>query len=99
MALHYVFNTPADRIIWDVGTSPIRTRSSRAAATASARCGRRAGFPLHQAGRERYDPFGAAHSSTSIWPRLGMAVARDLSGGRNNVIAVIGDGAFRRAWP
>src|SRR6201991_4060443 len=94
-ALHYVFNTPDDRIIWDVvhQTYPHRIL-----------CGRRdrirtlrqpdglSGFTKRS--ESVYDPFGAAHSSTSISAGLGMAVARDLSGGDNNVIAVIGDGSM-----
>ncbi len=95
VALHYVFNTPADRIVWDVGhqTYPHKIL-----------CGRRdrirtlrqpdglSGFTKRS--ESEYDPFGAAHSSTSISAGLGMAVARDLSGGDNNVIAVIGDGSM-----
>ncbi|MFL5136891.1 MAG: 1-deoxy-D-xylulose-5-phosphate synthase [Microvirga sp.] len=95
VALHYVFDTPRDRLIWDVGHQAYphkiltgrrdRIRTLRQADGLS-------GFTKRQ--ESEYDPFGAAHSSTSISAGLGMAVARDLDGKRNNVIAVIGDGAM-----
>jgi 1-deoxy-D-xylulose-5-phosphate synthase len=95
VALHYVFDTPGDRIIWDVGHQAYphkiltgrrgRMRSLRQASGLS-------GFTKRS--ESEYDPFGAAHSSTSISAGLGMAVARDLKGAQNNVIAVIGDGAM-----
>jgi 1-deoxy-D-xylulose-5-phosphate synthase len=95
VALHYVFDTPHDRLIWDVGHQAYphkiltgrrdRIRTLRQADGLS-------GFTKRQ--ESEYDPFGAAHSSTSISAGLGMAVARDLEGGKNNVIAVIGDGAM-----
>jgi len=95
VALHYVFDTPRDRLIWDVGHQAYphkiltgrrdRIRTLRQADGLS-------GFTKRQ--ESEYDPFGAAHSSTSISAGLGMAVARDLEGGKNNVIAVIGDGAM-----
>ena len=95
VALHYVFDTPDDRLIWDVGHQAYphkiltgrreRIRTLRQAEGLS-------GFTRRS--ESAYDPFGAAHSSTSISAGLGMAVARDLKGGRNNVIAVIGDGAM-----
>jgi deoxyxylulose-5-phosphate synthase len=72
-----------------------RTRSSQAGGTASERCGRAADCLVSPKRAESdYDPFGAAHSSTSISAALGMAVARDLEGKENNVVAVIGDGAM-----
>jgi 1-deoxy-D-xylulose-5-phosphate synthase len=95
VALHHVFDTPDDRIIWDVGHQAYphkiltgrrdRIRTLRAEDGLS-------GFTKRT--ESEYDPFGAAHSSTSISAGLGMAVARDLKGGKNNVIAVIGDGAM-----
>jgi 1-deoxy-D-xylulose-5-phosphate synthase len=95
VALHYVFDTPDDRLIWDVGHQAYphkiltgrreRIRTLRQPAGLS-------GFTRRS--ESVYDPFGAAHSSTSISAGLGMAVGRDLKGGRNNVIAVIGDGAM-----
>ncbi|MDP3326990.1 1-deoxy-D-xylulose-5-phosphate synthase, partial [Parvibaculum sp.] len=95
VALHYVFDTPDDRIIWDVGHQAYphkiltgrrdRIRTLRQADGLS-------GFTKRA--ESEYDPFGAAHSSTSISSGLGMAVARDLKGGTNNVVAVIGDGAM-----
>ena len=95
VALHYTFNTPEDRLIWDVGHQAYphkiltgrrdRIRTLRQADGLS-------GFTKRT--ESEYDPFGAAHSSTSISAGLGMAVARDLQGGRNNVVAVIGDGSM-----
>ncbi len=95
VALHHVFDTPRDRLIWDVGHQAYphkiltgrrdRIRTLRQADGLS-------GFTKRQ--ESEYDPFGAAHSSTSISAGLGMAVARDLEGKKNNVIAVIGDGAM-----
>ena len=95
VALHHVFNTPADRLIWDVGHQAYphkiltgrrdRIRTLRMADGLS-------GFTKRA--ESEYDPFGAAHSSTSISAGLGMAVARDLQGGDNHVICVIGDGAM-----
>ncbi len=95
VALHHVFDTPRDRLIWDVGHQAYphkiltgrrdRIRTLRQADGLSGFCKR---------AESEYDPFGAGHSSTSISAGLGMAVARDLSGGTNNVIAVIGDGAM-----
>ncbi|TYR32106.1 1-deoxy-D-xylulose-5-phosphate synthase [Mesorhizobium microcysteis] len=95
VALHYVFDTPADRIIWDVGHQayPHKILTGRRDRIRTLRQeGGLSGFTKRS--ESEYDPFGAAHSSTSISAGLGMAVARDLKGGRNNVIAVIGDGAM-----
>jgi len=92
-ALHYVFDTPADRIIWDVGHQayPHKIITGRRARMRTLRQGGGiSGFTKRS--ESEYDPFGAAHSSTSISAGLGMAAARALSGGHNNVIAVIGDG-------
>ena len=95
VALHYVFNTPDDRLIWDVGHQayPHKILTGRRDRICTLRQGGGlSGFTKRA--ESEYDPFGAAHSSTSISAGLGMAVARDLSGGDNNVIAVIGDGAM-----
>ena len=94
-ALHWVFNTPDDRLIWDVGHQcyPHKILTGRRDRIRTLRQGNGlSGFTKR--GESEYDPFGAAHSSTSISAGLGMAVARDLSGGKNNVVAVIGDGAM-----
>jgi 1-deoxy-D-xylulose-5-phosphate synthase len=95
VALHYVFNTPEDRVIWDVGHQayPHKIVTGRRDRIRTLRQGGGlSGFTKRA--ESEYDPFGAAHSSTSISAGLGMAVARDLAGGKNNVIAVIGDGAM-----
>jgi len=95
VALHYVFNTPDDRIVWDVGHQayPHKILTGRRDRIRTLRMGNGlSGFTKRA--ESEYDPFGAAHSSTSISAALGMAVARDLSGGKNNTIAVIGDGAM-----
>ena len=94
-ALHYVFDTPRDRIVWDVGHQayPHKILTGRRDRIRTLRVGGGlSGFTKRS--ESEYDPFGAAHSSTSISAGLGMAVARDLSGGDNNVIAVIGDGSM-----
>jgi 1-deoxy-D-xylulose-5-phosphate synthase len=94
-ALHYVFDTPADRVIWDVGHQayPHKILTGRRDRIRTLRSGKGlSGFTKRA--ESEYDPFGAAHSSTSISAGLGMAVARDLKGGNNNVIAVIGDGSM-----
>ncbi|HTK14162.1 MAG TPA: 1-deoxy-D-xylulose-5-phosphate synthase [Xanthobacteraceae bacterium] len=95
VALHYVFDTPHDRLIWDVGHQayPHKILTGRRDRIRTLRQGGGlSGFTKRA--ESPYDPFGAAHSSTSISAGLGMAVARDLSGKANNVIAVIGDGAM-----
>jgi 1-deoxy-D-xylulose-5-phosphate synthase len=95
VALHYVFNTPEDRLIWDVGHQayPHKILTGRRDRIRTLRQGGGlSGFTKRA--ESEYDPFGAAHSSTSISAGLGMAVARDLGGKSNNVIAVIGDGAM-----
>src|SRR5690349_14217869 len=94
-ALHYVFDTPKDRIIWDVGHQayPHKIITGRRARMRTLRQGGGlSGFTKRA--ESEYDPFGAAHSSTSISASLGFAVGRDLQGKNNNVIAVIGDGAM-----
>jgi 1-deoxy-D-xylulose-5-phosphate synthase len=95
VALHYVFDTPTDRIVWDVGHQayPHKILTGRRERIRTLRqSGGLSGFTRRS--ESEYDPFGAAHSSTSISAGLGMAVARDLSHGSNNVVAVIGDGAM-----
>ena len=95
VALHYVFDTPTDRLIWDVGhqSYPHKILTGRRDRIRTLRQGGGlSGFTKRT--ESEYDPFGAAHSSTSISSALGMAVARDLLGKNNNVIAVIGDGAL-----
>ena len=95
VALHYVFNTPEDRLIWDVGHQayPHKILTGRRDRITTLRQeGGLSGFTKRA--ESEYDPFGAAHSSTSISAGLGMAVARELSGKKNNVISVIGDGAM-----
>jgi 1-deoxy-D-xylulose-5-phosphate synthase len=95
VVLHYVFDTPNDRLIWDVGHQayPHKILTGRRSRIRSIRQGGGlSGFTKRS--ESEYDPFGAAHSSTSISAALGMAVARDFRGERRNVIAVIGDGAM-----
>ncbi len=95
VALHHTFNTPDDRLIWDVGHQayPHKILTGRRDRIRTLRQGGGlAGFTKRA--ESEYDPFGAAHSSTSISAGLGMAVARDLKGGANSVIAIIGDGAM-----
>ncbi|HET7333830.1 MAG TPA: 1-deoxy-D-xylulose-5-phosphate synthase N-terminal domain-containing protein, partial [Rhizomicrobium sp.] len=95
VALHYVFNTPDDKVIWDVGHQayPHKILTGRRDRIRTLRQGGGlSGFTKRA--ESEYDPFGAAHSSTSISAGLGFAVARDLKGGNNNVVAVIGDGAM-----
>ncbi|NUS20564.1 MAG: 1-deoxy-D-xylulose-5-phosphate synthase, partial [Mesorhizobium sp.] len=95
VALHYVFNTPQDRLIWDVGHQayPHKILTGRRDRIRTLRQeGGLSGFTRRA--ESEYDPFGAAHSSTSISAGLGMAMGRDLSGRRNNVISVIGDGSM-----
>jgi 1-deoxy-D-xylulose-5-phosphate synthase len=94
-AIHYIFDTPRDRLIWDVGHQayPHKILTGRRDRIRTLRTGGGlSGFTKRA--ESDYDPFGAAHSSTSISAGLGMAVARDLAGGKNNVISVIGDGAM-----
>jgi len=95
VALHYVFDTPHDRLVWDVGHQayPHKILTGRRDRIRTIRQGGGlSGFTKRS--ESEYDPFGAAHASTSISSALGMAVARDLRGDRRNVIAVIGDSAM-----
>ena len=95
VALHYVFDTPNDRLVWDVGHQayPHKILTGRRDRIRTLRRGGGlSGFTKRS--ESEYDPFGAAHSSTSISAGLGMAVANTLSGKRTNVVAVIGDGAM-----
>ena len=95
VAIHYVFNTPDDRVIWDVGHQayPHKILTGRRDRIRTIRQGGGL-YGFTKRAESEYDPFGAAHSSTSISAGLGMAVGRDQNGGDNNVIAVIGDGAM-----
>ncbi|MFL5209608.1 MAG: 1-deoxy-D-xylulose-5-phosphate synthase [Microvirga sp.] len=95
VALHYVFDTPRDRLVWDVGHQayPHKILTGRRERIRTLRQGGGLSGFTRRAESE-FDPFGAAHSSTSISAALGMAVARDLSGRPHNVVAVIGDGAM-----
>ena len=95
IAIHYLFDTPNDRLIWDVGHQayPHKILTGRRNKIRTLRQGGGlSGFTKRS--ESPYDPFGAAHSSTSISAGLGMAVARDLEGKKNNIISVIGDGAM-----
>jgi 1-deoxy-D-xylulose-5-phosphate synthase len=95
VALHYVFDTPRDRLVWDVGHQayPHKILTGRRGRIRTLRQGGGlSGFTKRA--ESEYDAFGAGHSSTSISAGLGMAVARDLSHGKNNVVVVIGDGAM-----
>ena len=95
VALHYVFNTPKDKLIWDVGhqSYPHKILTGRKSKIRTIRQGGGlSGFTKRS--ESEYDPFGAAHSSTSISSGLGIAVANSLSNNFNNVISVIGDGAI-----
>jgi len=95
VALHYVFNMPKDKLIWDVGHQcyPHKILTGRRDRMRTIRQGGGlAGFTKRK--ESEYDPFGAGHSSTSISAGLGMAVGRDLRGGDENIIAVIGDGSM-----
>ena len=94
-AIHYVFNTPDDRLIWDVGHQcyPHKILTGRRDRMRTIR--QKDGLSgFTKRAESEYDPFGAAHCSTSISAGLGMAVARELNEGDNNVIAVIGDGSM-----
>ena len=95
VALHYIFDTPNDKLIWDVGhqTYPHKILTGRKSKIKTLRQGNGlSGFTKRS--ESEYDPFGAAHSSTSISSALGIAEANKLSNKLNNVIAVIGDGAI-----
>jgi 1-deoxy-D-xylulose-5-phosphate synthase len=95
VALHYIFDTPNDRLIWDVGhqSYPHKILTGRRDRIRTLRQGGGlSGFTKRA--ESEYDPFGAAHSSTSISAGLGMAVASKLEKRDNNVICVIGDGAM-----
>ena len=95
VAIHYVFNTPKDKLVWDVGHQcyPHKIITGRKNSIQTLRKGGGlSGFTKRA--ESEYDPFGAAHSSTSISSTLGIAVANKLSNNNNNVVAVIGDGAM-----
>ncbi|HEY0269314.1 MAG TPA: 1-deoxy-D-xylulose-5-phosphate synthase N-terminal domain-containing protein, partial [Methyloradius sp.] len=95
IALHYVFNTPDDRLVWDVGhqTYPHKILTGRRKAMQNLRKPSGiAGFPRRN--ESAYDTFGAGHSSTSISAALGMAIAAQLTGSERRAVAIIGDGAM-----
>lgn len=95
VALHYVFNTPKDRLVWDVGHQAYGHKiltGRRPQFHTNRKYGGLSGFPKRS--ESQYDTFGVGHSSTSISAGLGMAVARDLSGGDNHVVTITGDGAM-----
>ena len=95
VALHYVYNTPEDKLVWDVGhqTYPHKILTGRREQMHTLRLrGGLAGFPKRS--ESEYDTFGVGHSSTSIGAALGMALASQMSGKDNQTIAVIGDGAL-----
>ena len=95
VALHYVFNTPQDRLVWDVGhqTYPHKILTGRRDRMSTLRqLGGLSGFP--QRGESEYDTFGTAHSSTSISAALGMALAARIQGEERHAVAIIGDGAL-----
>ncbi|MEM8646473.1 MAG: 1-deoxy-D-xylulose-5-phosphate synthase N-terminal domain-containing protein, partial [Pseudomonadota bacterium] len=95
VALHYVFDTPRDRLIWDVSHQayPHKILTGRRDKIRTIR--QKDGlYGFTKRDESEYDPFGAAHSSTSISAGLGMAMARDMAGGDNNVVCVMGDGAM-----
>lgn len=95
IALHYIFNTPEDRLVWDVGhqTYPHKILTSRRHRMHTMRCqGGLSGFPKRS--ESPYDTFGTGHSSTSISAALGMAIAAERAGMDRKVVAIIGDGAM-----
>src|SRR5579859_4463497 len=95
VALHYVFDTPRDRLVWDVGHQayPHKIVTGRRDRIRTLRQG--AGLSgFTRRAESEYDPFGAAHSSTSISAALGFAIANKLSGAPSKAVAVIGDGAL-----
>src|SRR5213593_3149516 len=95
VALHWIFDTPRDRLIWDVGHQvyPHKILTGRRDRIRTLRQGKGlSGFTKRA--ESEYDPFGAAHAGTSISAALGFAVARDMRGDDNSVIAVIGDGSM-----
>ncbi len=95
IALHYVFNTPHDRLVWDVGhqTYPHKILTGRRDRMPTLRqLGGLSGFPLRS--ESEYDAFGTAHSSTSISAALGMALAAQRKGEDRKAVAIIGDGAM-----
>ena len=95
VALHYVFNTPEDKLVWDVGHQayPHKILTGRKDRMCTIRqLGGLSGFLKRT--ESEYDAFGAGHASTAISAALGMAVARDLAGGKNKIVAIVGDGSM-----
>ena len=100
VALHFIFNTPKDKLIWDVGHQryPHKILTGRKDKIRTLRQGGGlSGFTKRT--ESEYDTFGAARSSTSISSALGIAEANKLSNKSDNVVAVIGDGAISQEWP
>ena len=95
VAIHYVFNTPKDRLVWDVGhqTYPHKILTGRRDRIRTLRQ-KNGLYGFTKRSESEYDPFGAAHASTGMSSGLGMAIARDLQKKNNNVICVVGDGAM-----
>ena len=95
VAIHYVFNTPKDRLVWDVGHQayPHKILTGRRDRIRTLRQ-KNGLYGFTKRTESEYDPFGAAHASTAMSSGLGMAIARDLMKKKNNVICVVGDGAM-----
>ena len=95
VAIHYVFNTPKDRLVWDVGHQayPHKILTGRRDRIRTLRQ-KNGLYGFTKRTESEYDPFGAAHASTAMSSGLGMAIARDLQKKKNNVICVVGDGAM-----
>ena len=95
VAIHYVFNTPKDRLVWDVGHQayPHKILTGRRDRIKTLRQ-KNGLYGFTKRTESEYDPFGAAHASTAMSSGLGMAIARDLMKKKNNVICVVGDGAM-----
>ena len=95
IAIHYVFNTPNDRLVWDVGHQayPHKILTGRRDKIKTLRQ-KNGLYGFTKRTESEYDPFGAAHASTAMSSGLGMAIARDLMKKKNHVICVVGDGAM-----
>ena len=95
IALHYIFNTPRDKLIWDVGHQayPHKILTGRKSKINTLRQ-KKGLYGFVRRSESEYDPFGTAHSSTSISAGLGMKIAKDINKDNSNVICVIGDGAL-----
>jgi 1-deoxy-D-xylulose-5-phosphate synthase len=95
VAIHYVFNTPKDRLVWDVGHQayPHKILTGRKDRITTLRQ-KNGLYGFTKRVESEYDPFGAAHASTAMSAGLGMSIARDLQKKKNNVVCVVGDGAM-----